>query len=768
MAKPDDEVKRLLKQVFDHFDKEDQGPRQRQVRMWRKLKLLWDNLQYSYYSETAHDWRIPESTEMDDQSYYDRPINVFRAYLESIIAALSVQVPPIKCYPDDADNPLDLATAKAGDKIAQLIQRHNSVSLLWLHALFLFCTEGMIACYQYPKEDKEFGTYEELQYEDIQEQHELQVCPNCGNELSDRVLELGSENEPQELEPDLLDEETGEPGYFCPQCQELIQPVTERREVTSQQVSGKKTQAKSRVMQEVFGGLYVKVPMWARKQEDCLYLHYSYETHYANVIEKYEFLRDKLLGANHGKTSLEQVYRVSPQYRDSLPDNNVTVNYCWYRPSAFNILKEEDCEKLKKLYPDGVRIVVVEDEVADAEIQKLDKHWTLIYNPLSDYIHFDPLGLLLVSIQEITNDIVSLTLQTIEHGIGQTFFNPRYLDAEAYRNAEVIPGGMYPTIPLSTGKPISDGFFEIKTANLSPEVLPFAQKVQELGQLTSGALPSLFGGQLSGSRTASEYGMSRSQALQRLQNTWKMFLEWWKSIHTKAIPMYIAEVKEDERNVEKDKFGSFINVFIRKADLEGKIGRIEIEANENLPQSWNQIKDTIMQLMEINNPQILATLGSPDNLPEIRKAIGLVDFTIEGEDDRQKQYEEINELVNSTSISLPPNPMMMQQAMVMGMPPPPPQELPSVEIEPDVDNHQMHADICRRWLVSDAGRQARMDNIEGYKNVLLHLKMHKDIITQQMMQAAMNQSGAGMGSQPVEDPEKTPPIKENSDVRTEQ
>ena len=57
-----------------------------------------------------------------------------------------------------------------------------------------------------------------------------------------------------------------------------------------------------------------------------------------------------------------------------------------------------------------------------------------------------------------------------------------------------------------------------------------------------------------------------------------------------------------------------------------------------------------------------------------------------------------------------------------GMPPPPPQRLPSVEPDMDVDNHQLEADICRRWLVSDAGRLCKLENPAGYENVLLHMK----------------------------------------------
>ena len=102
-----------------------------------------------------------------------------------------------------------------------------------------------------------------------------------------------------------------------------------------------------------------------------------------------------------------------------------------------------------------------------------------------------------------------------------------------------------------------------------------------------------------------------------------MLTMWWKQIFGKVIPMYIKEMKDDEKQVKKDEFGNFVNVFIRMAELQGKIGNIELEANENLPITWNQQKDSIMQLFEMNNEAIMASLMTPENMPFIKRAIGL-------------------------------------------------------------------------------------------------------------------------------------------------
>src|SRR5258706_5089201 len=170
---------------------------------------------------------------------------------------------------------------------------------------------------------------------------------------------------------------------------------------------------------------------------------------------------------------------------------------------------------------------------------------------------------------------------------------------------------------------MGDSFYEVKTAALSQEVQPFMEKVQQYGQMTSGALPSLFGGeQPNSSKTAAQYAMSRSQALQRLQTQWKMLIVWWKEIFGKVIPAYIETVVEDEHNVDKDDSGNFINVFIRKSELQGKIGKVELEASDQIPSSWESQKDTIMQLLTNSNPAIAAALIEPENIPQLHEAIG--------------------------------------------------------------------------------------------------------------------------------------------------
>lgn len=755
----DEELSALLKELVETHDKEDRVPRERQILVWREMKLMWEGFRKYYYDAVAHDWRIWDTNatygEDTQQDAYDKPINVFRAYLESIFAALSVVTPPVEAYPDDADNPLDILTAKAATRASILIDKHNDASLKWLHGLFVYGTEGMTACYIRRSKDKKYGTYKIDTWEDQEEEHEYTKCPNCGYELDDKnvtgqppvnteeqsepnqniQLQQGQEEQvnPQaEQVEEKLEQEKDDWARsienpiqeMCPQCMSAMIPHVMRENVIIPKLVKTTHEPKSRIKFDIYGGLNVKVPNYARNQEQCPYLIFYEEINFVDafdLFDKDEYSHDELLSKLRTSTGPRDYLdwaRLSPQYNGYYPKDVVTVKRCWLRPNVFNSLENDKCTLLKKKFPDGVCVTLVNDCFASAYNVDLDSEWELTYNPLSDFIHFNPTGLLLTSVQELTNDIISLVVQTIEHGISQTFADPGVLNFNAYRQMETVPGAIYEATPKS-GKSVSDGFYEIKTSTLSGEVLPFLQNLQSLGQLASGALPSIFGGEIAGSDTASEYSMSRAQALQRLKNTWTIMATWWKNIYGKSIPMFLDCVREqgDEGTVQKNADGNFFNVLIRKSELEGKIGSIELEASEQLPVTWGQKRDAIMKLLESGNPEVLSILGTPENLPFIREAIGIDQFIVPGEADRNKQFDEIKQLLNSEPIQMPDG-----------------TELPSVEIDPDFDDNDVEFATVRGWVVSEVGQQAKIDNPVGFKNVLLHGKMHLQAIQMKAMQ----------------------------------
>ncbi len=779
---PNENIQNNLKTLTDKFRMEDKAVRERQLRQWKRLNCMWEGFFNTWWDSVAHDWRVYDLQNLNggnsttNGGYYDRPANIFKALLESIIAALSVSVPPIVGTPDDADNPLDLQTARAASKIADLVGKHNDSKLFWLHGLFTYVTQGLTAAYNYTDENESYGSYTTPKFKNEEIQVEQKICPICKINLGDEKLSNSERDEYDPGNDDVLAHGYLNEGQnLCPQCLIGVDPELMTRKIIVERLVGYINNPKARQCIEVYGGLFVKVPNYAMTQKECPYLCLSKEVHYSKLIEDWcqddEDLADRIRNSKSAmgnNDAYERWARISPQYMGEYPLDTPTLNQWWIRPWAFESLSDaRDVEELKKKYPDGVKVVYINDQLAKACNESLDDHWTLIKQPMSNYIHFQPLGQGLIPMQEMTNEMISLTLQTIEHGIPTTFADPGVLNFEAYSQLEATPGQVVPTKPLSSSKSVAEGFYEVKTATLSQEVMPFIEFIQQMAQMVSGALPSLWGGaQPNSSKTAAQYQMSHAQSLQRLQNTWEMFCVWWKEIHGKVIPAFIENLVEDERYVAQDDRGNFFNVFIRKAELQGKIGSIEVEAAEQLPRTWREKKDTYMQLLASANPLVQQAMTAPENLELVKSAIGIPDFVLPGADQREAQFDEINALVASAPISnIVQQPGMgpMGPAMI-------PQEVQetSVEINP-FDNDGVHAAICVEWLTGLAGRTTKKENPPGYLNVLLHWQKHTERIQmmeqqQQMQQAMMNQSkvsqpdnkGNGKGSNANNNEEKQP------------
>lgn len=753
-----EELQSAFKSIIDEFVTDERPVRERQIRIWKKLALYWDGFQKTWWDETAHDYRtfnsdIQQSVNLNDSSYYDRPINVFQAYLSTIIAALSSSVPPVKCTPDDADNPDDITTAKGGSKIAELIYKHNDASLLWVKALWTYCLQGMIAAYSRTECDDKFGSVDVDNYEDDEQEIARKICPNCGKELVGQELDLATNlalNEEDEFDPSSddvdiqgLNSEDPESKVTCPQCLMLVDPEIRKDKFVVERFVGKTKQPKSRQLIEILGGLYVFIPNYAKNQEDSPILGYMREEHYSNIYEKYPHLakenfRSNKLATASGNEAYERWGRLSNQYLGEYPLATPTLGSWWLRPRTYWMIPDDNLRKeAERKFPFGVRLDFVNEVFAAAYAEDLDDHWTIISNPTSNYVHYDPLGLLLTSVQEITSDLISLTLQTIEHGIGQTFADPSVLNFEQYSQTQAMPGAVYPA-KAKTGRALNDAFYQISTASLGREVEPFGEKINELGQFVSGALPSLFGGAGSPSqRTASQQALSRNQALQRLQTIWKMINSFWEKIFGKVIPAYIKNMLDDE-NIVREFHGTFVNDTIKRAQLNGKLGQITVESSDQLPQTWAQIRDIVMQLMASNNPLVLQALADPVNIGTLKEALGLLDFEIPGENDREKQYQEIKLLLQSEPIQQPNQlgPQLgQQQGQQQG------QMLPSIMPEFLVDNHKVEADICRDWLVSESGQIAKIENRPGYENVVAHLQIHIQML--QQLNSSIPQSEPG-------------------------
>jgi hypothetical protein len=172
-------------------------------------------------------------------------------------------------------------------------------------------------------------------------------------------------------------------------------------------------------------------------------------------------------------------------------------------------------------------------------------------------------------------------------------------------------------------------------------------------------------------------------------------------------------------------------------------------------------------MFSINDPMIQRALTEPANMGYVKNVLGLTELIIPGEESRNKQLREIQQLLASAPIVIsmnasgmphvsPPSDVVAQHAApLQGDSAAPaslpansdssigsvqreqevlggsgqagatvPIVLPSVPVDQLLDDHAAEFEECKRWANSDAGQAARMTNPAGFANVRAHAEAH--------------------------------------------
>ena len=198
----DHELQEALKDIVKKCESEDEFVRRAQIRTWKKNEEFWHGVQYLFWNEKGQTWISPmsgaapnlgfseeEITELGP--FYDFVIDIFSAHGQSIISALSNQVPSVKFLPDDGSDDEDVDTAKTYDKISELVARHNNAKLKFIQTLFFLYINGIVFSYRYIDTDKKYGVYKVPVFEN-QDVTTL-ICPECN-------ADLGATNEGKDVE----------------------------------------------------------------------------------------------------------------------------------------------------------------------------------------------------------------------------------------------------------------------------------------------------------------------------------------------------------------------------------------------------------------------------------------------------------------------------------------------------------------------------------------------------------------------------------------
>ena len=603
-------------------------------------------------------------------------------------------------------------------------------------------------------------------------------------------------------------------GAICPHCGAALGPADFRPapRVPVPIGIGTRRVPNGQEVISIVGGLELNTPVWANEQHEFPYLQWQMEVHRAKLKAAFPHAADKI--QTGGESGADDIYARATRIAvaQGMPTthpgdalfNLVTFSRTWIRPWAFYAIEDKSVrDALLQLFPDGCYVAFAGDTYCESRNECMDDCWRVMHALPGDGQNRPSVGESLIDIQERYNALSNIQAETYEYGIPPIYADPQVLDFDALQGQTAEPAAHYPA-RARPGMSLADGFFQPAPAQVPPDMQRHQQDlIGPIAQFLTGLFPAVFGGEMENVKTASGYAMARDQALGRLGLVWRRLKQFYSDVMLLSVDCFRKNRPNDVEMPFLGAGGQFEAKFIRLADLKGNI-QAHPESDETFPRLKSQQRAVLQQLMTNPDPTIQAALREPANLGFIKSLIGLSELVVPGDDAREKQLREIQQLLlspplvvhlpradSAASDSAPAGGTAdssglgtgPQNDTVAGSPQGSGSVIPSevagrsssrssgrpatqsrnpssgfdsqsaatephlistIPVDEMLDDHATEFEECRRWASSDAGQIARAQNPAGFANVRAHAAEHAAAMARQQLRAALI-SGAASG-----------------------
>ena len=773
------ELVNSLRELVRQYRQEGIVARRNEIRRIRQARLFWQGLQYAWWNPNDMNWHLPfeqrfkDDRELEEMPRYQFVTNFYQGFGLSFIAVLSQDVPSVRFYPQSAQSLEDIGAARAASDVAELIERNNEVENLLTSIGYFLWTDGKLGAYvRYVADGQRFGFHEEqlLEALEIPLGEDQYICPKCGKETPANEVSRDSSFVTREDNPAEGFSSTSHAS--CPGCSAEMTEASLRKaeRVTVPRVIGTRRVPNGQEVISIAGGLELNTPVWANEMHDYPYLQWQAEVHRAKLKAAYPHAAIKIEAApSQGPDDVyARVSRLSVE--QGLPSihpgdalmNLITFDRTWLRPWAFYSIEDEAVRnELLALFPDGCYCGFAGDVYCESRNESMDDHWRVLHALPGDGQNRPSVGDSLVQVQERYNVLSNMQAETYEYGIPPIYADPQVLDFDALGNQTAEPAAHFPA-RARPGQPLAAGFFQPAPAQVPPDMIRHQQDlIGPVSQFLTGLFPAIFGGNMEDVKTASGYALARDQAMGRLGLVWRRTKQFYANVLLLAVDCFRKNRPEDAEIPLLGPDGALDARVIRAADLKGNIC-VHPEADETFPRLKSQQRAVLQQLFSVNDPLIQEALTEPANIGYIKNVLGLSELVVPGEDSRNKQLREIQQLLASAPIVISRHPSGVAHAgsledtsaksavgTTLGSPSEsgggvstgraspastssagagvhesPVLVLPSVPVDQLLDDHAVEFEECKRWANSEAGQSAKMTNPAGFANVRAHTEAH--------------------------------------------
>src|SRR5215475_9885707 len=415
--------------------------------------------------------------------------NVYGAHKEVLTSALTRDIPNGRFEPQDPDCNADVTAAQCAEQYKEVFAKNNDLHTIHSEIANYMCTGGRVLIYTtFRLDGQRFG------FED--ERAETAVVP----------------------ETDHQDTEEPRPNGR-PRGREIL---------------------------EVFSKLSHKVPIQARDISDMDFVLAYWEVDEGKAKAKFPWIEKKIHPGvgGIGEIGIDRIARINVclaleggYVTGDTFNRQVTISYCWFRPSAFYQIKDLEVRKeFFDNFPDGCMAAYASDELAFVRNESMDDHLHILQALSGTGQNRRGLMTNCLSLQKRLNNWVDLLNDFFTRTVPTLWMDGEVFNVAALAKQNNVPGQRRPFLSVP-GRQLQEMIYAEPLPQHQPELPQFIQLFfQEFPQMLSGALPSLFGAE-SNTDTVGGISIQRDQALGRLGTPWSKLQEAAACYHRQAVQL---------------------------------------------------------------------------------------------------------------------------------------------------------------------------------------------------------------------------------------
>lgn len=677
----------------------------------------------------------------DNNDLYQDCLNFYQMLNVGFVAALCPQVPKSKWMPGDAEEPSDVATAKAAQMLVDKVERDNKESSLLKSQLFFLYNAGSVFRFtRFVVSADIAGTKEEPVYD--QTETELMParmhCYSCGTDNQAGTPQCANCKSPM-----------GADSFFPP----VSGPVT--RQIGTQEVPN------GQVAQNLFCGLEVDVDPTAHSIRRTPILNLEYEVHIGALRDAYPGMFDQIQASATSELSTngsvdriarQLIYAQTDANSSILSDQRPTLSQTWFQKWAFALEDDKPfVERMKTAFPNGCLLINTGPTFLSCQAMDMNKHWT-VAKTHEGYGMYPPApGDVVVPFQRRYNDMANI----LHDGIARTFAglivsNNDLIDSKAFQGKQLQFGVFNPVKLKRTGAPgsfkLEDAFHQFEFAIKIAEGMEY-QKHQALEAQTFALVPpQVYGGQ--GDPNIQTFGgqeLNKNTALGALNIYWENLKDEHAEADELAVECAAENLTQDLQYSIEDKGAEFRNQYVRLDDLQGSIHAYS-DTDQGLPVTPQELQQRWMTLLQAakGNDVIAAIFDIPENQEQAADSMGVPGMVVPGNSMRNKTLQVIQLLLKAQPI-----PQVGPDGQPTG------QMQPSIMPNAQVDDPTVAKQVIKQYCQNNFDIET--DNPPGFENVLAYYAAMTDVETQQASQVQITAGKAALAGHLASQPPPPPP-----------